>query len=246
MPDFFDRLIARGTGRPSGEAPSAGLPAHHGYRAAGPGSAAAFTLALPRLPGPFERPAVGPPGTSLETADEVREVDAVPSGTARARRPLGSLAGTHVGIVRPPFPRGSTSSPRPGSTRAPGGQPPQATPVRAAGAAAPDQPPGRGSRPGYPTPALPAPRPLAVPASAVRAAWPAADDAPGATALQPATPPVVVRIGRIEVRNARPERRERPAQRRARRAAPKLTLADYLAAANGGRNGSGATAGGGR
>jgi hypothetical protein len=247
MPDFFDRLIARGTQPPGGETPAAGQAAHHGYRASDPSSRAALTLVLPRLPGPFERLAAEPPGACLEAADEVWEVDAVPSATARARRALGGPAGTHDGITPHPLPRGSATSRESGSAAVPGEQLPlpRATPVYiAADGAAPDQPPGSTSHPGHPTPPLSAPRTLAVPATAVRAARAAA--APGAPAQPPAPPPVVVRIGRIEVRNTSPDRRELQPKRRTRRAAPKLTLAEYLAAASGGRNGSGVSAGGGR
>lgn len=249
MPDFFDRLIARGTQQPGRSKPSASRPAHQGGRADGHSSVAALTLALPRLPGPFERLAAEPPGASLEAVDEVWEVDAVPSDTARARLTLGSLAGTHVGITPPPLLRSGATQREPGFTTVSGEQPPppRATPVYIlADAAAPDQPSDRASRPGHPMPPLSAQRTLAVPASAVRAARPAADDGPGAPEQPPVAPPVVVRIGRIEVRNTSPDRRERQAKRRTRRAAPKLTLADYLAAASSGRNGSGVSAGGGR
>ena len=87
---------------------------------------------------------------------------------------------------------------------------------------------------------------LAVPASAVRAALPVADEARTPRAQAPAPPPVTVRIGRIEVRNTSPDRRERQPNKRAGRAAPKQTLAEYLAAASGGRNGSGVSTGGAR
>ena len=141
---------------------------------------------------------------------------------------------------------------------------PRATPaylVTDAGAAAPDQasarascpaadrdqepriPAGAVSRPEHAIPPPSPPRTLAIPASAVRAARPA-DDARTAQAQPPAPPPVVVRIGRIEVRNTSPDRRERQAMRRTGRAAPKLTLAAYLAAVNGGPNGT--STGGGR
>jgi hypothetical protein len=251
MPDFFDRLIARGTQQPGGRMPASGRPAHEADRASEPGSGDTVAFALPRLPGPFERPGAGPPGASLEAFDEISEVVAAPSATARARRALDSLAGPHAGVMTPPLLRGGTNSREPGSTSVPGEQLalPRATPLYFAAdarAAALDQPFGRTSRPGHSVPPLSAPRTLAVPASAVSAARPVGDDAPGATAQPPAAPPVVVRIGRIEVRNASPERRERPAQRRTRRAAPKLTLAEYLAEASGRQNGRGVSAGGGR
>ena len=282
MPDFFDRLIARGTQQPGGGAPSSGQPAHRAGRSSDPGSGAPVTFALPRLPGPFERLATEPPDPFSEAVDEAREVDAARPDTARARSALGSLAGTQAGITPPPPLRDAATSRAPGSaTTVPGGQPPartappqqapllpRATPVYLvadAAAAALDQASARASRParGFPggtTPRDPPasrgtirppypltrPRTLAVPASAVRAARPAADEARTAQAQPPAPPPVVVRIGRIEVRNWGPDRRERQAKRRAGRAAPRLTLAEYLAAAGGGRNGSGVGPGGAR
>jgi hypothetical protein len=285
MPDFFDRLIARGTQQPGGgmlspgqsARPASGQPVHQAGRASDPSSGAAVTFALPRLPGPFEWLAADRPDVFLEAVDEVREADAARPETARVRPPLGSLAGTQAGITPPSLLRDSTSSWAPGSaTTVPGEQPParpapagqapllpRATPVylvAEAGAAAPDQasarasqpaatrgqerdtPAGTASRPEHPIPPSPA-RTLAVPASAVRAARPAADEARTAHAQPPGPPPVTVRIGRIEVRNTSPDRREPKAKQRARRAAPKLTLAAYLAAANAGQNGGVSTGG---
>lgn len=281
MPDFFDRLIARGTQPSGGGMPSSGHPAHQAGRASDPNDGAAVTFAVPRLPGPFERLAAEPRDAFLEAVDEVREVGARSPGTARARPADGSLAGTQAGITPPSLLRDRTTSRAPGAaTTIPGEQPavrlapvqqaplsPTATPVylgAEAGAAAPehasarasrpaanrdqerDTPAGTASRPGHPIPPQSQPRTLAVPATAVRAARPADDDARTAQAQPPAPPPVIVRIGRIEVRNTSPDRRERQAKRRARRAAPKRTLAEYLAAASTGRNGSRVSTGGGR
>jgi hypothetical protein len=267
MPDLFDRLIARGTQQPGGRMPSSGQPAHEAGRASEPSGGATVTFALPRLPGPFERPAAAPPGAFLEAADEVRA--------------LGGLAGTQPAISPPPLLRGSTTSRAPGSASsghgqqlpartAPAGQAPllpSATPaylLPGAGAAALDQasarigrqtadgdresyvPADTGSRPKHPIPPPSPTRTLAIPASVVRAARPAADDAPAARAQPPAPPPVTVRIGRIEVRSANENHRERQPKQRARRAAPKLTLAAYLAAANAGQNGGGVSTGGAR
>lgn len=258
MPDFFDRLIARGT--PGGEAP-------------------AVTLALPRLPGPFERPAAEPPDPFTEAIDEA----AGGPGTPRARPALGVLAGTRAAITPPPRPRDGAIS------RAPGGAPAVPGEQRPARPAAPQQPsaaqarlaadagagatdrasgPARREAAGRDlrrdtsdgavgrgkerlTAQLSPPGMLVVPASAVRAARPA-DEARTVQAQPPAplsplspllpalpAPPVVVRIGRIEVRNTSPERRERQVKRRAgaARAAPKSTLAAYLAAASAGSTG---------
>jgi hypothetical protein len=271
MPDFFDRLVARGAQRPGGGMSPSGHQA----------SQAAVTLALPRLPGPYERPAAEPPDAFAEAVDQARAADTAPPSTARARPALGRLAGTRTAITPPPLAGGGTTSPAPGSaTTRPGDQPPArpapaqqalvlpgvapAYLVASADGAAVDQasarargpaagrdqesgtPAGGASHQDHPTGPPPPPRTLAVPASAVRAARPAADDARTAMAQPPAPPPVVVRIGRIEVRNTSPDRRERQAKRRAGRAAPRLTLAQYLAAASGGRNGNGNPTGGGR
>jgi hypothetical protein len=281
MPDFFDRLIARGMQQPGGRMPSSGQPAHEAGRASEPSSGATVTFALPRLPGPFERPATEPTGAFLEAVDEVRELDAQPPETARARPSRGGPAGTRAVITPPPLLRGSTVSLAPGSARtgrgqqlpasmAPAGQAPllpSATPVYLvpeAGAAAldqvsagvgrpaadgrhePDAAASAASRPERPIPQPSPTRTLAVPANVVRAARPAADDARAARAQPPAPPPVVVRIGRIEVRNPSLDRRERQPKRRAARAAPRQTLAAYLAAASDGRNGNGVWQGGGR
>jgi hypothetical protein len=270
MPDFFDRLIARGTQQPGGGMPSPGQPARPVGRASDPGSGAPVAFARPRLPGPFERLAAEPPDPFLEAVDEVREVDAARPGTPRARPAFGSLAGTQPAITAPPLLRDAATPLAPGrALRVPGEQPParpgppqqapllpRATPVHLvadAGAGAPDQASARASRPAadrdqerdarpstasrrpeHLSPQPSPPRTLAVPASAVRAARPAADAAGSAQAQPPAPPPVVVRIGRIEVRNTSPDRRERQAKRRGGRAAPRQTLAAYLAAAYGG------------
>lgn len=279
MPDFFDRLIARGTQQPGGGTPAPGQPARPAGRASDPSSGAAVAFARPRLPGPFEWSGAEPPDAFLQAVDEVGEVGAGSPGTARARPALRSLAGTQAGITPPPLLRDSTTSRAPGSaTTIPGEQPavrpapaqqaplsPRATPVYLGAAAAArdhpsaragrpaadrdqerDTPAGTASRPEHHIPPPSQPRTLAVPASAVRAARPAADDARTAQAQPPVPPPVIVRIGRIEVRNTSQDRRERQAKRRARRAAPKRTLAEYLAAASTGRNGSGVSTGGGR
>jgi hypothetical protein len=281
MPDFFDRLIARGTQPRGGGMPSSGQPAHQAGRASDPSSGAAVTFAVPRLPGPFERLGAEPPDAFLDAVDEVREVGARSPGTARVRPARGSLAGTQAGITPPPLLRDRTTSRAPGSAATvPGEQPavrpapaqqaplsPTATPVYLgadAGAAALDQASARASRPAADrdqkrdTPAGTATRPehpvrppsqartLAVPASAVRAARPAADHTRTAQAEPPVPPPVIVRIARIEVRNTIQDRRERQAKRHARRGAPKRTLAEYLAAASTGRNGSRVSTGGGR
>lgn len=280
MPDLFDRLIARGT-QPGKRTPSSGQPADGVGRASEPSSGAAVTFALPRLPGPFERPAAEPPDAFLEAVDEVREVDTPPPETARVRPGLGDLAGTQSAITPLPLLRGSTISRAPGSARTGPGQvlPTGAAPAQQApllpsamqiylvpetGAAAldqvsarlglpaadgdhePDVAPSAASRPERPIPQPSPTRTLAVPASVVRAALPAADDARAVRAQPPAPPPVVVRIGRIEVRNPNLDRRERQPKRRPARAAPRQTLAAYLAAASGGRNGNGGWQGGGR
>jgi hypothetical protein len=281
MPDFFDRLIARGAQQPGGRMPPSGRPAHETGRAGEPGSGAAVTFALPRLPGPFERPAAEPPDAFLEAVDDVRDVDAPPHETVRARPGTGGLAGTQAATTPSPLLRGSTTSWVPGSAgtgpsqqlparTAPAGQArllpsatavylvPEAdaaavvqTPARVSRSAADrdqerDTPAGAASRPEHPIPPPSPTRTLAVPAGAVHAAWPAADNARTVQAQPTAPPPVTVRIGRIEVRNASPDRRERPTKQRARRAAPKLTLAAYLAAANAGQNGGGVSTGGAR
>jgi hypothetical protein len=281
MPDFFDRLIARGTQQPGGRVPSSGQPSHEAGRASEPSAGATVAFALPRLPGPFERPAAEPADAFLEAVDEVRELDARPPETAQARASLGGPAGTQAAITPPPLLRGSTISRAPGSARAGPGQVlptgaapaqqapllPSATPaylVSETGAAAldqvsarlgrpaadgddkPDVAPSAASRPERPIPQPSPMRTLAVPASVVRAARAAADDARAARAQPPAPPPVVVRIGRIEVRNPSLDRRERQPKRRAARAAPRQTLAAYLAAASGGRNGNGIWQGDGR
>jgi hypothetical protein len=278
MPDFFDRLIARGAQPPGGGMPSSGRAAH---QAGGTSDPSAVTLALPRLPGPFERLATEPPDPFTGAIDESREADAAPAPTARAWPALGRLAGTQAAITPPPFLRAGTTPqapgfgpPRPGEQSparpVPADEAPLRPRVTPAGLVAeartaaldlrsaragrptadPDQergtPAGRASRQERSIVSPSPPRMLAVPASAVHATRPAAtgDDARAGRAQPPAPPPVVVRIGRIEVRNATPERRERPARRRPGRAGPKLTLAEYLAAASGGRNGN--WAGGGR
>jgi hypothetical protein len=107
-----------------------------------------------------------------------------------------------------------------------------------------DVPAGTASRPEHPIPPPSPTHTLAIPASAVRTAQATAGEAPAARAQPPVPPPVVVRIGRIEIRSTSGDRRERQAKPRARRAAPKLTLAAYLAAANAGQNGGGVSTGG--
>lgn len=285
MPDYFDRLIARGTQQPGGRTPAHGQPGRRAASASEPGDPttgrAAVTFALPRLPGPFERPAAEQPDRFLEAVDEVWETGATRPPAPRARPDLGGLAGTQAAITPPPLlrdattlraPRQAMSGPgeRPPGRPAPPQQAPLlagATPVQpGADAAAPQQ---ASARPDLPDPgevwggwqpfhaggllgagprevAGPPGRILAVPVGAVRAARPAADEASAAQAQPPAPPPVTVRIGRIEVRDTSQDRRERQPNKRAVRAAPKQTLAEYLAAAGGGRNGSGVGPGGAR
>jgi DNA polymerase III subunit gamma/tau len=282
MPDFFDRLIARGTQQPGGGTPAPGQPGRRASGASDSGSGASVAFALPRLPGPFEGLATGSPDPFLEAVDETWEVDAARPQAPLARPALGGLAGTQAAITPSALLRDSATPRVPGRAPAvPGEQPPASpappqpapllptgTPVHLAadaGAAAPDQASARASRPpggngGAGSPSVsrrglggivpprqagPA-RVLAVPASAVRAARPAADEARIAQAPPPAPPPVMVRIGRIEVRNWGQDRREPQPKRRASRAAPKQTLAAYLAAANGGRTSSGVWPGGAR
>jgi len=266
MPDLFDRLIARGT-QPGGRMPSSGRPADVAGRASEPSSGAAVTFALPRLPGPFERAAAEPADAFLEAAGEVREVGGIAGTQAAITRPpllRGSTTSRAPGSAR-----AGPGQQLPART-APAGQAsvlPSATPahlVPETDAAALDQasaragrpaadgdhesdvPADTASRPEHPIPPPSPTRTLAIPASAVRAARPVADDAPAARAQPPAPPPVVVRIGRIEVRSTSENRRERQTKQRARRAAPKLTLAAYLAAANAGQNGGGVSTGGAR
>ncbi|HTU76772.1 MAG TPA: hypothetical protein VMG38_24950 [Trebonia sp.] len=269
MPDFFDRLIARGAQRPGGGMTSSSQPDRRAGAASGPPP---ITLALPRLPGPFERLAAEPSDTFFEVIDESRQADGAPPGSARARPALGRLAGARPAILSPPLaggpitaPAASPATPRPagpspaGPARAhPAPLLPRATPAGlVAGAAVTAAGPasvqasasagggdqergssaGRAGRAEHPIGPSSPPRPLVVPASAVHAARPAADAARTAAAQPAAPPPVVVRIGRIEVRDTSPGRRERPARRKPGRAAPRLTLAQYLAAASGGRNG---------
>jgi hypothetical protein len=281
MPDFFDRLIARGAPRGYG---GLGRPPVRRGGLGGivppEGSSAAVTFARPRLPGPFELLAPERQDAFLEAVDEVREAGAAHPEPARARPALGSLDRTQAAITPPPLLHDDTTARAPGRAPAvPGEQPsvrpapqqapilPSATPVHPAadaGAAAPDQASARVGRPagevwrgGEPLHAggprgvgpreVAGPsRTLAVPASAVRPARPAAGEARTAQAQPPAPPPVTVRIGRIEVRNGGQDRRERQAKKRPGRVAPKQTLAEYLAAAGGGRNGSGAGPGGAR
>jgi hypothetical protein len=246
MPDFFDRLIARG---------------------GPPGQTSEVAFALPRLPGPFERPTARPPDAFIETIEETRDVGPAPTAPPIPRSVPGVLSGPRSSP--PPLaPDGIT-------TRAPAvpGEPPPVRPAPArqppplpmatpefpgpdAGitVAAKDQPSDRASRPsaesvrvttagqpehGSPEPPPALPRTLAVPATAVHSVQ-AADDAGGAQAQSPEPPVVTVRIGRIEVRDTSQDRRERPAKQRARRPAPKLTLAAYLAAADAGQNTGGA------
>jgi hypothetical protein len=281
MPDFFDRLIARGTQQPGGGTPAPGQPGRRASGASDSGSGASVAFALPRLPGPFEGLAAGSPDPFLEAVDETWEVDAARPQAPLARPALGGLAGTQAAITPSALLRDSATpgAPRPATSNA-GEQPPArpappqpapllptATPVHLAteaGPAAPDQASAGDSRPGGnggagspsvsrgglggivpPRQAGPA-RVLAVPANAVRSLRPAADEARIAQAPPPAPPPVVVRIGRIEVRNTSQDRREPQPKRRASRAAPKQTLAAYLAAANGGRTSSGVWPGGAR
>jgi hypothetical protein len=237
MPDFFDRLIARGTQRPGG-----GLSGQAGQ--------AEVAFALPRLPGPFERLATQPPDPFIETIEETREAGSPPTATARARLAPGVLSGTRSSlppllpesiISRAPAVPGEPPPVRPTPARQ---SPPMATPVLIgpdgpdAGTAPADQPTDRASRPehAFPPPALP--RTLAVPATAVHTAEP--DDARGVQARSPEPPVVTVRIGRIEVRDTSQDRRERPKNPAKRRPAPKQTLAAYLAAANAGQNTGGA------
>jgi hypothetical protein len=256
MPDFFDRLIARGAQRPGGGTSA-------------PGHRDAVTFARPRLPGPFERPAAEPSAPFLEVVDEGREVDPARPETPRVRPALGSLAGTRAPITPPPRFRDIATPQAPGSGAtvpaeqppvrpAPGRQAPllpRATPyhVADAGTAVPDQasarvsrlaadrdqeratPAGLASSPSRQPIVQPSPqRVLVVPASVVR---PAADDARTVQPPPPEPPAVTVRIGRIEVRDTSQDRRQHQTKQRARRAAPKTTLAAYLAAANAGQNG---------
>lgn len=237
MPDFFDRLIAR----------------------ARPPEASDVAFAYPRLPGPFERPAAPPPDAFIETIEEVREAGPPPTGMPHPRPAPGVPPATRSDppplepasiIARAPAVPGEPPPVSP--AQAPARQPmpmPLATPVligpdasSTAPAAQPADSPSRPiadqervtivSRPGQEPPLAP-PRPLAIPAAAVR---PIQDGVP-----PPPEPPVVtVRIGRIEVRDATQDRRERPKNLAKRRPAPKLTLAAYLAAANAGQNTGGA------
>lgn len=274
MPDFFDRLIARGTRQPGGGTPAPGQP---GRRAGVPGSGAPVAFALPRLPGPFERPVAGRPGPFLEAIDEVREADTARPQTPRAWPAPGGMAGTQTATTPAQVLRDATAPRAPRPATSSHGEEPSAGPaltqqapllptptqvhlVTEARAAAPDQasagasPVGEAWRGGEPLhaegprgvgPREVAERVLAVPASAVRAAPPAADETRTAAAPAPAPPPVVVRIGRIEVRNTSQDRRERQ-PKRASRPAPKQSLAAYLAAASGGQNSSGVSTGGAR
>jgi hypothetical protein len=223
MPDFFDRLIARGAGQPG---------------------QAAVAFAVPRLPGPFERPTAPPLDPFIETIEETPEPSSAPT-TARARPVLGDLPGTRSSpppltpdsitsraptgpseptSVRPALPRRSPPLPMATSVAV--------VPDAGIPAATKDQPTDRVSwpEPAFPPPAVP--RALAIPASAVQVARPA--DARSAQVQPPGPPVVTVRIGRIEVRDTGHDRRERPANpanQKKRRAAPKTTLAAYLAAA---------------
>src|SRR5262249_59423159 len=79
MPDFFDRLVARGS--PDGPAPgsdagAAGAPSYLENRAG-------IIRARPRLPGPFERPARPSPHDVLEiTESPASPRPRAPDGTA--------------------------------------------------------------------------------------------------------------------------------------------------------------------
>lgn len=281
MPDFFDRLIARGTQRPAPGQHAPGQPGGRAGRAGrvgGPSDEGPVAFALPRLPGPFERPSAEPPGGFIEAVDEVWEAH---PGTARTRLPLGTLAGTGTGTATPaaitpppllrdaatPLAQGRAAAvsaeqpPKTPAQRQQAQQLPRATPVPIAadaGAAALDhassQPAADRQRDARATTGPPErtiaqpspPRMLAVPVSAVRAARPAADEARTGQAPPPAPPPLVVRIGRIEVRNTSPDRRERQPKRRTSRTGPKRTLAEYLAGASTVPNGGGNPWGGAR
>ncbi|SOD63441.1 hypothetical protein SAMN06297387_110173 [Streptomyces zhaozhouensis] len=241
--DHFDRLLARHT----------------------PVAPTRVPRVRPRLPGPFERVeslradpgALDPPGrpgpvpfpstperardrafpgrpATRETRTEHHTVErAAPApgpapGPAEAGRPRAAAPGERAARVAPVVPR-RAAAPAPAE---PAGRA-EAAPARAAGA-----PPGGPAVRRAPVPSAPPARP-----PAARASPAPADALRAAAARRSARPPervVRVRIGRLEVNAAPPPR---AAARRdgdgaaAGRAAPTVSLRDFLAGGSRGREG---------
>jgi len=253
MPDFFDRLVARGS--PDGTAPgsdagAAGAPSYLENRAG-------IVRARPRLPGPFERPARPWPDDMLE----ITETPAPPGARAPEGTPIHPAApaaapwpGFQAQVRLPPVTyRAGARVPEPDGIPAPSARP--AIPLPAAPAPALSRPatpspvpepaagltpsrPGGGSGYGPPAPAAAAapqaPLPLIVAAARPAPAPPGDGQRPGPGQDRAAPPPgrtgpaVQVRIGRIDVQAA-PDRGRRAAGRAPARPAPVVSLDRFLA-----------------
>lgn len=252
MPDFFDRLVARGARPGGGGSGGAAAPT------SGPARLAGMTVVRPRVPGLFERPAPPAPDRELEVTAEPPL-----SGLGLAGPPSGAAPGsppqprTHTWLVAAPVAhRGAEQArepsppPQPAPVTALLPAAPQFAPSAAAAPAAParrqDTPhpvsasPGRepAGGPGAQTApqALAPPVPAAPPQAPAPPAWrpPAPAPAGAAPATRPphagtpTEPTVRISIGRIEVRAPEPPG-HRGADRRPGRPAPVLSLDRFLA-----------------
>ncbi|MFF3290332.1 hypothetical protein [Streptomyces sp. NPDC003023] len=231
MPDHFDRLLARYTPLAAADRAPARV--------------------RPRLPGPFERvealrygppepdePAAlipsapaAPPAPSTTTVRHEHEVrtdrhtvvrtqQSRPDEGAQPDRPAPEALLRPAAAVPPPPRPVPEQTPRGGNrSRAAGSAPdPRAAPAPAA------VPPSTAAT----VPAVASPVPRGSDTAAVRGA---ARGAVGRRAPKPAERVVHVQIGRLEVSAAPPPGRERRTEARSGRAAPALTLDDYLSRA---------------
>jgi hypothetical protein len=191
-------------------------------------------LARPRPPALFERPA----GGAFEVVDHERPEapDAAVAGT-RAESPArpAAAAGPPARAHEPPSapapapaePRAPAAAPPTAAAAAPGGRTPAAHEPVPAEERAPS--PGPGAAAAVPV-TVAAAQPAAAPVVPARPAAPVAavHAAPAPASAPPAaTPPVSVRIGRLEVRASLHDAPSRP-PRRESSPARELSLADYL------------------
>jgi hypothetical protein len=255
MPDFFDRLVARGIRPDGGGSGSAAAPT------SGPERLAGMVVARPRIPGLFERPAPPAPERELEAEAEV-----VAHAPGAVRPPAAPLAAapqhlTHAQLVQAPVAyRGAEPDraerpphPAPAAAQLPFALLPAAPQLAPPAAVAPAVRPAAQSpasairpRPDREIGAADEPAPL-LPGTPVRTAQPqipvatarrlpataaaavAATGRPPHALPPPARPTVRISIGRIEVRPSDPPRGHGPAKPAAVRPAPVLSLDRFLA-----------------
>lgn len=248
MPDFFDRLLARHAVTVPGAARAV-------TGTEGEGDRAPVRL-RPRLPGPFERietlgapddvppvepalrsgfPAPRPVPRQGEPVRIERETRTEHRTVVRTAIPPGEAAAHHSAepppaapLLRPaapvsPAPRPAASEPRRRGPREPGpAHRAEAPPRTAAAAVLPPDPAA--------APAAQAATPLRPRADEASAAREAARATVGRRRSREAERVVHVQIGRLEVSagSSRPRRGQAPATGRAGRAAPEMSLQDYL------------------